>query len=113
MVAFRWKHEHCAVLLIGSTHQPPPAGANVAVTGAGLTKVLDQAGPFTLFLPNTEAFAAIDNSTVNAFIQNITLLQSGSPRERNINICISVCFVTRLPLTHFLISGQTPVVRVV
>ncbi|KAK3885964.1 hypothetical protein Pcinc_009858 [Petrolisthes cinctipes] len=50
-------------------------GANVAVTGAGLTPVLEQEGPFTIFLPTTEAFAAIDNATVSSFIQNITLLQ--------------------------------------
>jgi uncharacterized surface protein with fasciclin (FAS1) repeats len=46
------------------------------VTGSGLRTVLRGAGPFTLFLPVTEAFAAIDNATVNAFIQNITILQS-------------------------------------
>lgn len=51
------------------------SGANVAVTGAGLTPVLEQEGPFTVFLPTTEAFAAIDNATVSSFIQNITLLQ--------------------------------------
>ncbi|KAG7154564.1 Transforming growth factor-beta-induced protein ig-h3-like 3, partial [Homarus americanus] len=50
-------------------------GANVAVTGAGLTPVLEQDGPFTVFLPTTDAFAAIDNATVSSFIQNITLLQ--------------------------------------
>ncbi|XP_063858884.1 uncharacterized transmembrane protein DDB_G0289901-like [Scylla paramamosain] len=50
-------------------------GANVAVTGAGLNPVLEQEGPFTVFLPTTEAFAAIDNATVSSFIQNITLLQ--------------------------------------
>ncbi|MPC11952.1 Transforming growth factor-beta-induced protein ig-h3 [Portunus trituberculatus] len=50
-------------------------GANVAVTGAGLTPVLEQEGPFTVFLPTTEAFAAIDNATVSSYIQNITLLQ--------------------------------------
>ena len=47
----------------------------MAVTGAGLTPVLEQEGPFTVFLPTTEAFAAIDNATVSSFIQNITLLQ--------------------------------------
>lgn len=51
------------------------SGANVAVTGAGLNPVLEQEGPFTVFLPTTEAFAAIDNATVSSFIQNITLLQ--------------------------------------
>lgn len=54
------------------------SGANVAVTGAGLTPVLEQEGPFTVFLPTTEAFAAIDNATVSSFIQNITLLQRKS-----------------------------------
>ncbi|KAK7058741.1 hypothetical protein SK128_009498 [Halocaridina rubra] len=51
-------------------------GANVAVTGAGLTPVLEREGPFTVFLPTTEAFAAIDNATVSSFIQNITMLQN-------------------------------------
>ncbi|XP_069985263.1 uncharacterized protein [Penaeus vannamei] len=51
-------------------------GANVAVTGAGLTPVLEQDGPYTVFLPTTEAFAAIDNATVSSFIENITLLQN-------------------------------------
>ncbi|XP_068248788.1 transforming growth factor-beta-induced protein ig-h3-like [Palaemon carinicauda] len=51
-------------------------GANVAVTGAGLTPVLDREGPYTVFLPTTEAFAAIDNATVSSFIQNITMLQN-------------------------------------
>ncbi|CAL4122902.1 unnamed protein product, partial [Meganyctiphanes norvegica] len=51
-------------------------GANVAVTGAGLAGVLGGSGPYTVFLPTTEAFAAIDNATVSSFIQNITMLQN-------------------------------------
>nr|XP_053639497.1 period circadian protein-like [Cherax quadricarinatus] len=50
-------------------------GANVAVTGTGVTEVLEQDGPFTVFIPTTDAFAVIDNATVSAFIQNITSLQ--------------------------------------
>lgn len=45
------------------------------MTGAGLTPVLEQEGPFTVFLPTTDAFAAIDNATVSSFIENISLLQ--------------------------------------
>lgn len=47
----------------------------MAISGSQLTPLLEQEGPFTIFVPSTEAFALIDNATATEFITNVSLLQ--------------------------------------
>lgn len=65
-----------AVLLPPSQNLVEAAEANgfttllAAVEAAGLTETLQGAGPFTVFAPTDEAFAALGEDTINALLQD-------------------------------------------
>jgi uncharacterized surface protein with fasciclin (FAS1) repeats len=46
-----------------------------AIQVANLTETLNGTGPYTVFAPDDEAFAALGNETVNALLNNSTALQ--------------------------------------
>jgi uncharacterized surface protein with fasciclin (FAS1) repeats len=57
-------------------NNPELSTASEAITAAGLTETLDGEGPFTLFIPSNEAFAAIPQTDLDAILADTEHLTS-------------------------------------